>query len=241
MDNNQLKDTLVSLLERIKNEIANFEQGLSEEQKKEKGSLTKWSAKDTLSHLVFWGNHFNLQVKKARGGEKVPQAGDYFDQVNDGVLVEHLEQPFSEALAELNKSFQESAEILDSFSGDELNSKETFVFLNERTLIDRALGPLGWHIAHHISDFYVKHGQTKKAIELQEKLTKKLCDFSAWEANAIYNLACFFAQNDNKAKAIINLKKAFLVRPDLIDWARNDSDLEPLREDLDFVALFPAS
>ena len=149
MNNNQLKDTMLRLLELIQNEIAVFEQGLTEEQKKEKGSLEKWSAKDTLSHLVFWGNHFSSQMKKAKSGEKVPQAGDYFDQVNDGVLIEHMGQPFSEALAELIKSFQESTEILESFSSDELNSKETFVFLNERTLIDRALGTFGWHIAHH--------------------------------------------------------------------------------------------
>jgi len=79
-----------------------------------------------LSHLVFWGNHFNSQVEKAKSGEKAPLAGDYFDQVNDGVLIEHMEQPFSEALIELERSFQKSTEILKSFSADELNDKEKF-------------------------------------------------------------------------------------------------------------------
>ena len=241
MGNNQLKDTLVGFLNLIKNEIANFEQGLTEKQKEEKGSFEKWSAKDVLSHLVFWGNHFNSQAEKAKSGEKVPLAGDYFDQVNDGVLIEHMEQPFSEALADINKSFEESTAILESFSADELNDKEKFEHLNGRTLMDRALGTLGWHITHHISDFYVKNGRAEKAIELQEKYTMKLRDFPAWEANAIYNLACFFAQIGNKEKAINNLKTAFIIRPDLIEWAKNDTDLEPLRKDLDFKALFSAS
>lgn len=241
MDNNQLKDALMDFLKLIKNEIADFEQGLTEKQKEEKGSLEKWSAKDTLSHLVFWGNHFNSQAEKAKSGEKVPLAGDYLDQVNDGVLIEHMEQPFSEALIELKKSFQKSTEIIRSFSADELNDKENFEYLNGHTLIFCALGTFGWHITHHISDFYVKNEQIEKAIKFQEKYTMKLRDFPAWEANAIYNLACFFAQIGNKEKAINNLKTAFIIRPDLIEWAKNDTDLDPLRKDLDFKALFPAS
>jgi len=241
MNNNQLKAALMGFLKLIKNEIAIFEQGLTEKQKEEKGSLEKWSAKDTLSHLVFWGDHFNSQTEKAKSGEKVPMAGDYFDQVNDGVLIEHMEQSFSEALIELERSFENSIEILKSFSADELNDKENFEHLNGRTLMDHALGTLGWHITHHISDFYIKNGRTEKAIVLQEKYTIKLRDFPTWEANAIYNLACFFAQIGNKEKAINNLKTAFIIRPDLIEWAKNDSDLEPLRKDLDFKALFPAS
>jgi len=231
----------MEFLKLIRNEITVFEKGLIEKQTMEKGSLKKWSAKDTLSHLVFWGNHFNSQTEKAKSGEKVPQAGDYFDQVNDGVLIEHMEQSFSEALNELQMSFQKSIVILKSISADELNDKEKFEHLNDRTLIDSALGTLGWHVTHHIGDFYVKNGQTEKAIALQEKYTEKLCDFPAWEANAIYNLACFFTMIGEKEKAIINLETAFITRPDLIEWSKNDNDLDALREDADFKALFPTS
>ena len=241
MENNQLKDALLDFLELINNEITAFERGLTEDQKKGRGSLKKWSAKDILSHLVFWGNHFNSQAEKARNGEKVSQVGDYFDQVNDGVLIEHMEQPFSEALIELEESFQESTAILKSFSADELNDKEKFEYLNDRTLIDNALGTLGWHVSHHISDFYVKNGQIEKAIDLQEKYTKRLRGFPSWEANAIYNLACFFVLIGEKEKALINLESAFIARPDLIEWSKNDNDLDALREDTDFKALFPAS
>ena len=202
--------------------------------------MNKWSAKDILSHLVFWGSHFNSQAEKARNGEKVPQAGDYFDQVNDGVLIEHMEQPFSEALIELERSFQESTAILKSFSADELNDKEKFEYLNDRTLIDNALGTLGWHVSHHISDFYVKNGQIEKAIDLQEKYTKRLRGFPSWEANAIYNLACFFVLIGEKEKALINLESAFIIRPDLIEWSKNDNDLDAFREDTDFKALLSA-
>jgi hypothetical protein len=61
------------------------------------------------------------------------------------------------------------------------------------------------------------------------------------EANAIYNLACFFALIGEKEKALNNLKTAFIARPDLIEWSKNDNDLDALREDSDFKALFSAS
>ena len=241
MNNNQLKDALMEFLKLIRNEITAFEKGLTEKQTMEKGSLKKWSAKDTLSHLVFWGNHFNSQTEKAKSGEKVPQAGDYFDQVNDGVLIEHMEQSFSEALVELQMSIQKSIVIIKSISADELSDKEKFEYLTGRTLIDSALGTLGWHVAHHISDFYVKNGQTDRAIALQEKYTEKLRDFPTWEANAIYNLACFFTMIGEKEKAIKNLETAFIAKPDLIEWSKNDNDLDALREDADFKALFPTN
>jgi hypothetical protein len=41
MDNNQLKDALMDFLKLIKIEITAFEKGLTEKQKKEKGSLKK--------------------------------------------------------------------------------------------------------------------------------------------------------------------------------------------------------
>jgi hypothetical protein len=239
MDNNQLKDNLIDFLNQIKVEIDAFEKELTDKQKRGTGSLKKWSAKDIISHLVFWGNHFNSQVIKAKNGEKVPQAGDYYDQVNDGVLIEHLNQPFTEALSDLYKSFKESMDIIKSFSADELNEQKKNEYLNDRTLIDHSLGALGWHVMHHISDFYAKNGQKKKAIAQQEEVTEKMRDFPTWKANANYNLACFFALNGEKERAIKSLKTAFVESPDLIEWSKSDSDLDALREDADFKALYP--
>jgi len=241
MDNNQLKDALFDFLELVRKELKLFEESLTKKQREETGSLLKWSVKDVFSHLVFWGNHFNSQIRKAESGDEVPQVGDYLDQVNDGVLIEHMAQPFSEALEEFDKSYQESTSILKAYTANELNDKEKFQYLEGRTLVDRALGTFGGHIMYHISDFYIQNEQAEKAVDLQEKITGRLRNFPTWEANAIYNLACFYAQIDKKEKAVANLKTAFLTRPDLIEWSKNDSDLDSLRENLDFKALFPTS
>jgi hypothetical protein len=238
MDNNHLKDNLIEMLNQVKTEINNFEAELTSKQKNDNGSLKKWSAKDTVSHLVFWGNHFNSQIQKARSGEKIPLVGDYFHLVNDGVFIRHINQPFAEAMSELNNSFKESIKLLESHSTEELNDNKKYDHLDGRTLIDNSLGTLVWHVIHHISDFYVKNRRKKKAIAQQEDITEKLRAFPSWKANADYNLACFFAMNGEKERAIEPLRTAFANRPDLIEWSKSDNDLDSLREEAAFKALY---
>ena len=91
---------------------------------------------------------------------------------------------------------------------------------------------------HHISDFYYKNGKKEKAIAQQEIITMRLNVFPSWKANAIYNLACFFALNGEKDRAIKSLKNSFVDRPELIEWSKSDSDLDGLRDDADFKALY---
>jgi len=238
MDNKGQKRELMELLAMVEGACGNFINYLTSEQKEEIGSLEKWSAKDVFSHLVFWGDHFNSQITHAKKNEKVPLAGDYVDQVNDGVLFKHLHQPFNEAKEAFERSFKASVELLNGYSAGELNDKDIYEYLNGRTILERALGTFCWHIGYHLSDFYLKDGQKGKAAALQETLTEKLRVFPSWKANAIYNLACFYAQTDEKGKAITHLKNAFITRPDFIEWAKQDSDLDPLRKEPDFIALF---
>lgn len=237
MDNSEHKKRFFDFLEVVNKEIASFTNELSDSQKAQKGSLRKWSAKDVFSHLVFWGNHFNSCLNNSRNGEKIPQAGDYEDQVNDGVLFEHMDQPFSKAQEEFNQSFRKSVELLTAFSADELNDKDIYPYLNGRTIINQAIGTFGWHIMYHISDFYLKEGQMDKAIDIQEKYTEQLRAFPDWEGNATYNLACFYSQIGEKMKALSNLKNAFTNNPDLIEWAKKDTDLDSLRGEEEFKVL----
>jgi len=222
----------------IKEEVSTFIAGLSEDEKSRKGSLENWSAKDIFSHLVFWGNHFNALLSNAKEGKKGPVAGDYGDEVNDGVLYQHMEQSFEDALKEYNDSFEASVLILNSYSTNELDEKTIYEYLNGRSIIDRALGTFGWHITYHLSDYYLKENQTEKAVKLQENYTEIIKLFPSWEANAIYNLACFYVKIGENKKAIANLKPAFLARPDLIEWSKKDSDLDPLRKEAGFKKLF---
>ena len=103
---------------------------------------------------------------------------------------------------------------------------------------DRILDNSVWHPQSHIADFYVKRGKLEKATQMQEALTEKLKGSPPWESTAAYNLACFYALNGMKEKAIPKLKEAFKLMPDLLEWSKQDSDLNSLRELPEFKALY---
>ncbi|BBB47046.1 maleylpyruvate isomerase N-terminal domain-containing protein [Pelolinea submarina] len=221
---------MFDLLESIREELDDLVQSLTPEEKARRGSLQGWSAKDMLVHLAFWNHHFNRQLEQGFAGQPIPKSGDYLDQVNDGVLYEHLEQPFDEALADESAAYSQFRQIVAEVSPEDIQDSQKFEFLEGHSLLDRALGTYGYHTAAHISDYYIKHGQIERARALQESITKSLLGFPGWEANAVYNLGCFYSLNGYKQEAIAKVKEAFEIKSDLVEWAKQDSDLDALRD-----------
>jgi hypothetical protein len=56
-----------------------------------------------------------------------------------------------------------------------------------------------------------------------------------------YNLACAEARLGETDAAVEHLRAALDLRPNLTDLARDDTDLDALREDPRFVELVPAA
>lgn len=237
MDNAQLREAMLDLFSDMRRELDALIEGLTEEEKTARGSMTRWSVKDMLAHLAFWGSHFNEQLEKAQAGEPVPMAGDYYEILNDGVLLRNLDKPFVTARAEERSTFEKTVKLLEGIKADDLCNPKYLEFLKDRPLIDRALGTECWHVLSHISDFYVKSGDARKAEALQLSATERLKDFPGWKANSIYNLACFYSLNGMKDKALENLELAFKEKPELKAWAQKDADLKPICEETEFKAL----
>lgn len=238
MDANETKTLVREMILSTQSDLQELIISLSPEERKAKGNLKLWSAKDMITHLNFWGQHFLKQLEKSAKGEKVPLSGDYLNELNDGVLYEHMEQSLDEALAEYEQIHKELQKVYDSFSAEDLSDAKKYAWLDGRPMSDRVLGNLVWHPQSHIADFYVKRGNLDKAIAMQEALTEKLKGFPNWGATAYYNAACFYALNNMPDKAMPCLKTAFAQRPDLMEWSKEDSDLDSLRLLADFQALY---
>jgi len=237
MDNARLKEAMLDLFSDMRRELDALIDGLNEEEKTARGSVAQWSVKDMLAHLAFWGSNFNEQLEKAQAGEPVPMAGDYYEILNDGVLLRNLDKPFEIARAEERSAFEKTVKLLEGIEADDLCSPKYLEFLKDRPLIDRALGTECWHVLSHISDFYIKSGDFQKAEALQLGTTEKLKDFPSWKANSIYNLACFYSLNGMKEKALENLEIAFKEKPELKEWAQTDADMKPICEEAEFKTL----
>jgi len=237
MHNEKMKADMLALFRSMHSELEKLLSNLSETQKNERGSLQQWAIKDMLVHLAFWGSHFKRQVTCTLSGEKPPMAGDYYDLLNDGLFLRNMDTPYAEAFAQEEKAHEECLHLLETLDADDLCSTEKYAWLEGRSLLERALGTEAWHVMAHISDFYLKQGNVDQAVRLQETYAHMLRVFPVWDVNAVYNLACFYAQNGMAEKAIENLQQAFQQRPDLAKWALKDTDLDPLREHSDFTVL----
>jgi len=237
MSSEAQKQKMLALVQQVYDAIVELTDTLSPAEKDEKGSLKLWSAKDTLANLAFWLRHFNTQLEKAAKCEKIPTI-EYFNEVNDGVLLEHMDQPFEEAWQDLKAIQAELMKKYEAFSVEELFDPQKHAWLEGHALADRILGNSVTHLASHLSDYYAKRNQLDKAIKIQEIVTGAIKDFPGQAATATYNLACFYALNGMPDKAIPLIKESFQLRPDLKDWSKQDSDLESLRELPEFKTLF---
>jgi tetratricopeptide (TPR) repeat protein len=236
MDKNELKNTFFKAIRAAQATLEKMLDGLTNTQKKARGKLDAWSASDILNHIAFYNSHFINQIKAADKGERVLTA-DYYLILNDGIFIRNVEKDFEIARKEERESFEKGLAVLEKMDADELVDLEKYDFMNHNSTLDRALGTFGWHVSSHVSDFLIQNGELEKAIALQEALTEEYKRFPTWKGNAVYNLACFYSLQGMKEKALENLKIAFNERPTLIDWSRQDADMDPLRDDPGFQAL----
>ena len=92
----------------------------------------------------------------------------------------------------------------------------------------------------HYADYYRRRGDLARATQLYEASVAAVADWPEWYGSARYNLACFYALSGQTDKAIAELREALQLRPDLLEWSKQDTDLASLRDDPAYQALYPA-
>jgi hypothetical protein len=99
------------------------------------------------------------------------------------------------------------------------------------------------HPILHLGYYHIGNENIAEAARLQETSVSRLLeldDAPAWRGAQVYNLACIQCLSGQKEKALANLAEAFRLRPDLIEWSRQDADLLSLHQDPAFLRLHDA-
>ena len=214
----------------VRREIERFNDSLSPEEKSRAGSLQRWSAQFTLVHLAFWENHYAAVFEKGLAGETVPVSGSYLDQLNDGVLYEHKDQPFEQAHAEEAAAYNKFLDFFErGITPQALADPTPLPYLKNFSLLNRMLRSYALHPVHHLSDYYVKNGRAERADELQENLSRAVGQLPMWRAEAFYKLGASYALMGWPQRALVELGKAVGENTKLRTQARADEDFESLR------------
>ena len=79
---------------------------------------------------------------------------------------------------------------------------------------------------NNLGVIYMVRGRSEDAAEMFERAIKTKGDY----VNPYYNLACLYSQKDDIPRALDYLERAVLINNDVKNWAKDDRDLDRLRQ-----------
>ena len=239
MTDSPIKDKLEKLLADVRAEEQALWDSLSDEERNAAGEINRWAPKDHLAHATFWTERLVKQLQAAIGGEPPGSIEDY-QKTNDEVYKTNKDRSWDDVLAsakEVNRQFHTafaavSEEMLQDTPGPEgtggLPLWQNVAFTG------------AYHPMHHIADIYLERGDFQGAQALRERVAEGLAaldESDTWQGRTQYNLACFYALHDKPQRALTLLKTAMKLSPNLMEWSKQDSDLDSLHELSEFQAM----
>src|SRR3984893_10426613 len=230
-----LKTIVLDLLQQSHLDEEAFLQGLDETERTAIGTPERWSAKDHLAHMTFC-LHQNLiqKVTAILQQQEVPPREASVDQMNARVFAEHQLRPWSEIHATFEQVYAELIQLAERLSEADLMDSHRFSAITEgRPLYAAFLGNGYEHLQEHLVQYYLDRHDLPRAIQVREKCANRViqAEVPAWVTGwFLYNLACFYAQQNQIEKAAALLPEALTLAPDLKERSKSDPDLVALRD-----------
>jgi hypothetical protein len=208
------------------------------------GTPDHWAIKDHLVHLTFWRRHATEHLTAAARGE-TPDINEDFQPVNEQTFARERLTPWAEVLADAGRAHAELADAVRSASEADLTDPNHHPWSPDQP------EPLWWvvtgsgfeHPHEHYADLRLERGDLAAASALRRAAADRLMELfpgSERGATALYNLGCFYAKTSQPALAIAAVRESLVRVPRLTEWSKQDSDLDSLRGDPAFQAIYAA-
>jgi tetratricopeptide (TPR) repeat protein len=203
------------------------------------GAWENWSLKDELAHVIAWQLNTLARIAAQIHAESVPDFGDT-QTINRAIYDTNRDRALADVVAEGDRAYADFVQVIDSLSEDNLFQPERFSDREKRSIAAQIMSNGFEHPVVHYADHYRRRGDLAKATQLHEASVAAMADWPEWYGTARYNLACFYALDGQTDKAIAELRAALQLRPDLLEWSKQDTDLDSLRDVPAFQALYAA-
>lgn len=242
MDEILRKSLLINLLEKARAEEHACWEGLSQAERAATGSPDQWSAKDVFAHITVWKDRLADQLEAAAGGGEYQRVQD-IQAANREVYEANQGRSWEELRGYEEQVYPRLLAALEALAEEALDDPERFDWTRGRPLW-KNVGFTGYfHPLDHLSHLYVGRGEMDRGLGLQEEVAENMGALDAaddWQGTTVYNLACFYALNHLAEPALERLGQAFELSPELVEWSKEDSDLDSLRDLPDYQALYEA-
>jgi tetratricopeptide (TPR) repeat protein len=196
------------------------------------GEPDSWSAKDHVAHLTFWRRRLTLRVQAHL--RKAPQPNiDHFEQLNPLVFEENRSRAWPDILVESDQAYADLIEVTEQLSDEDLTASDRFDWMPDgMPLYLSFMGNWYEHTQSHLGSYLLDRYDLARATNVYEVWASNIVEAevpSPLKGNILYNLACFYALNDQVEKAASSLESALELAPELKEWSLKDSDLDALR------------
>ena len=237
------KSSILALLHFAREQEQRMVERLSAEERDAIGAPERWAAKDYLANILVWKELQTGKLAAAQRGETPPVWRDpqVVHQINNDGFLRFRERSFQEVQSEGARVYQAFIAQVERLSEEELNDPNHFAWLEGEPLRGETMWNGLWRPCNQIAAFYLQSGRRLATLQLQEEALAAVRRANMPPENlgvVLYNQACFYAINGWPDKALQLLPEALRLRPTLVEWSRHDTDLDGLRADPAFQAIF---
>jgi tetratricopeptide (TPR) repeat protein len=234
-----LKTRLIQLLDLAQSFRKQLLADFSGDADQRSGTWEQWSLKDELAHIIAWQLNLLARMAALIHAEPVPDFSDY-EKINRAVYDTNRDRSLAEIAAEGDRAQADFAALIRSVSEADLALPGRFGDQEPRSLAEQIMGTAVEHPVVHYADYYRRRGDLAKATQLYEASVAAVADWPEQYGSARYNLACFYALSGQIELALSELREALQLRPGLIEWSKQGTDLAALRAEPAYQALYQA-
>ena len=235
------KDTLIEICNFVYQAAQELASRLTPDERQLTGQPERWSYKDVLSHIALWDKRLTDNLRAIASGSEAHAHPDY-EAINSQDFLDHRDDAWEQIEGRLADARESLLSALAALNEDQLDAVGLLPSSQgERPVWRLIAGNSGIHAMMHLDELYLEHGDDPIALQVVEDastLLMKLDDAPEWQGILLYNQACYHSLVGETEQAIELLGPALELKPDLIELARKDPDLDPIRSDPAFQQIF---
>jgi hypothetical protein len=190
-----------------------------------------WSAKDNLAHLAAWRLLAAAELDAVRtglGGSMVTEETQ--EEHNARVFEATRREPAAAVREAAERSWDTLARAMEACSEEDLEKPR--LRRPEQPVWRVVPGNTYFHIAQHLGWWNTERGANvpaEEAARWAHDLVSTTFPEERSRGFADYILGCFYAARGQAEQAIPYLRSGFELNPVLREWAKHDTDLDPIR------------
>jgi tetratricopeptide (TPR) repeat protein len=198
-----------------------------------------WTAKDQLAHQTAWRQHAAAEMDAVRTGGPGPVVPD--DDVANAEIYERTHhQPAASIRESAKSSWDQLGAAVEACSDEDLAKPRLRHTTTPEALWQLIPNDAYYHLAEHLVWWHRDRGDEAGAEEASKwgyEMARSTYPDDRSQGTLAYNLGCFYAVRGRAAEAIPLLRTGIELRPDLREWAKQDTDLDPIRSTPELAGL----